>query len=268
MSQLKTNSLKIIDKISEPYPVIIYSNLLNEGQLKDLKECLSKEDTIFDKTVMGNRKTILKGTKNFNNFIKKNPIGESINSFFEDINVFNFFYENLQKLNQKTLNKFDFENKNFKFLKNFISRNRNISFKLKNRTSKILSTLNNDCRIYCDFDFSVAANGYEREPHHDMEERIVNFLLYINNFGGKNGGNFQIYKYKKNPYHYLRQPSLNELEIFNEIKPQKGYLVTFLSSPNSLHGVDNIKSKDEKRYFFYGSYTSIKKIKWQKVDYK
>lgn len=39
---------------------------------------------------------------------------------------------------------------------------------------------------------------------------------------------------------------------------------TFLSSPNSLHGVDTISSNNEKRYFFYGSYTSIKTIDWKK----
>ena len=263
MNQLSINNLKIINQISEPYPIIIYSNLLNDNQLDNLKRCLSKEDTIFDKTVMGNRKTILKGTKNFEDFVKNHEIGKNINNFFEDISVFNFFYENLQKLNKKSFQYFDFQNKNFKFLKNYISRNRTISFRLKNRISKILSKLNNDCGVYCDFDFSVAGNGYEREPHHDVEGRIVNFLLYINNFDGKNGGNFQIYKYKRNPNQYIRQPSLNDVEIFNEIEPQRGYLVTFLSSPNSLHGVDTISSNNEKRYFFYGSYTSITTFDWK-----
>ena len=122
MNQLSINNLKIINQISEPYPIIIYSDLLNDDQLNNLQRCLSKEDTIFNKTVMGNRKTILKGTKNFDDFVKKNEICKNINNFFEDISVFNFFYENLQKLNKKTLNYFDFQNKNFKFLKNYISR--------------------------------------------------------------------------------------------------------------------------------------------------
>ena len=138
---------------------------------------------------------------------------------------------------------------------------------LPSRISNIEATLisiKKSCGVYCDFDFSAAGEGYEREPHHDVEGRIVNFLLYINNFSGKNGGNFQIYKYKKNPDQYVRQPSLNEVEIFNKIEPQRGYLVTFLSSPNSLHGVDIISSTNEKRYFFYGSYTSIKTIDWKK----
>ena len=32
---------------------------------------------------------------------------------------------------------------------------------------------------YLDMDFSQASNGYFREPHHDKNTRIINFLLYI-----------------------------------------------------------------------------------------
>ena len=48
------------------------------------------------------------------------------------------------------------------------------------------------------------------------------------------------------------------------LEPKKGSLVTFLSSPQSIHGVDKINNNKEKRYFFYGSYTSIKEIEWKK----
>ena len=65
MSTINLSNLKIIDRFSEPYPLIIYSDLLDVSQLDSLQESLSKDETIYDKIVMGNRKTIIKGTKNF-----------------------------------------------------------------------------------------------------------------------------------------------------------------------------------------------------------
>ena len=37
MNELNLNNLKVIEKISYPYPIIIYSNLLNESQIHDLE---------------------------------------------------------------------------------------------------------------------------------------------------------------------------------------------------------------------------------------
>ena len=263
MFKLNLDTINKVQEFHDPYPMIIYSNLLGQDQLNNLQNSLSEKETIFDKTYMGNRKTILKGTENFTNFIDKNSIANEINNFFDQKEVFNYFYKNLDRLNKNNNNYFDFKNKKFKYLKNFISRKKNIFFKIKNKSSKLLSLLFRDCRIYCDFDFSVAGTGYEREAHHDKEDRILNFLFYINDFDQTNGGNFQIFKYKNNPELYLRQPSIDECYVLNKIKPKKGCLVTFLSTPNSLHGVEIINSTSEKRYFFYGSYTSIKKINWK-----
>lgn len=273
MSTINLSNLKIIDQFSEPYPLIIYSDLLDVSQLDSLQESLSKDETIYDKIVMGNRKTIIKGTKNFEKLLKKNNTANEVNNFFENKSVFDFFYNDLEKLNLKNNDYFDFSNKKFKFLKNFTNSNsgyasnRSLSFRLKNRISKIFSKINNDCSIYCDFDFSVASTGYWREPHHDKDERVMNFLFYINNFSEDNGGSFQVFKYKKNPQKYLKQPDLNNLEMIKKIEPKRGYLVTFLSSPNSLHGVELIKQTNQKRYFFYGSYTSLQLIEWKKNIY-
>ena len=43
------------------------------------------KEMMYDKTVMGNRKTLLKGTDNFEQFINRNEIGQKINNFFENI---------------------------------------------------------------------------------------------------------------------------------------------------------------------------------------
>ena len=84
MNELNINNLKVIDKISDPYPIIIYSNLLDEPQIHELEKCLSTKEPTFDKTVMGNRKTLLKGTDKIMKFLKTK--------------ILNFERMNMQKL--------------------------------------------------------------------------------------------------------------------------------------------------------------------------
>ena len=121
----------------------------------------------------------------------------------------------------------------------------------------------NENKIYCDLDFSMAGFGYEREPHHDKENRILNFLFYINDFDSSDGGNFQIFDYKEKPEFYFRQPLTDNVFELKKIPPKQGHLITFLSTPDSIHGVDKIVSNNKKRYFFYGSYTSLEKVDWK-----
>ena len=268
MSNLSINNLNKVEEIAHPYPIIVYSNLLNDVELKELQESLSNKEISFDKIVMGNRKTLLKGTINFEKFVENNNVSRNINHFFDNKEVFEFFYKNLQSINKKNLNGFDFFNKDFKYLKNYISRKKfKFLFKVKNRITKTFFSVSKDnCGVYCDFDFSVAGKGYEREPHFDSKERILNFLFYINDFDSNNGGSFQIYKYKNEPNKYIQQPLIEDLLISKNLVPKKGSLVTFLSSPQSIHGVDKINHLEDKRYFFYGSYTSIKEIEWKKIN--
>ena len=263
MVNLDYKNLYIIEKYKYPFPIIIYSGLLTETQLDLLQNSISDKATIFDKKYMGNRKTILKGTKNFNSFLKKNQITNLINKFFEDKKLFNFFYNNLNQINQNEKKKFELKNKKFKFLSNYINRDSKFKFKLKNKINKISSLYKNDHRIYCDFDFSVAGPGYAREPHRDRDERVLVFLYYINNFNNDKGGNLQIFEYKNAPNEYLQKPDVNDLTISHNLHTKRGNLITFMSTPDSIHGVDEIMKSEDKRYFFYGSYSSINKVEWE-----
>ena len=91
MKNLNFEKLKIEDQFSDPFPIIIYSNLLDSYQIDDLQKELSENTTVFDKVVMGNRKTILKGTKNFDNFLSKSTTGQEINSFLKMSQFLIFF---------------------------------------------------------------------------------------------------------------------------------------------------------------------------------
>ena len=121
-SELNINKLKIVDKILKPYPLIIYSNLLDISQINLLQKSLSDNETEFDKTVMGNRKTILKGSPNFINFVNKTQSAEHVFKFFEDKDVYNFFYKNLEDLNKKNKKYFYLNCKKFGYLKYYNSR--------------------------------------------------------------------------------------------------------------------------------------------------
>ena len=136
MSFINLNKLKIEVKFSNPYPLIIYSNLLEETEIDNLQDMLSDSETVFDKTVMGNRKTILKGTNNFENFLSKSQTGLEINNFFEREEVFRYFYNNLENLNKNENNNFNVANTNFKFLKDYTDKagpatHRNINFRIE-----------------------------------------------------------------------------------------------------------------------------------------
>ena len=52
---------------------------------------------------MGGRKTILKGSYNFEKYSNNNKIATEIVNFFDDISVFSFFYKNLNNLKKKIL---------------------------------------------------------------------------------------------------------------------------------------------------------------------
>ena len=59
------------------------------------------------------------------------------------------------------------------------------------------------------------------------------------------------------------RPLTDNVFELKKIPPRQGHLITFLSTPNSIHGVDKIVSNNKKRYFFYGSYTSLEKVDWK-----
>lgn len=258
------NQIKIEKKIISPYPIIIYSNIFNNIQLADIKKALDQKNTIFDKNVMGGRKTILKGSLNYQNFIKQNNIAKLFNNFFDNLNIFNYFYDNLININKDFDCKFSLINKKFFFLENHINRKNSIYFKIKTRLAKIYAKFKNSYFVYCDLDFSVAGKGYTREPHQDKNDRILNFLLYFNSYEHQNGGGFQIFKYKNEPHSFTKQPLENDLMLTETIHPVSGHLVTFFSSPDSIHGVEKIIAENEKRYFMYGSYTNLREFAWLK----
>tara|TARA_Y100000741_G_C18182759_1_gene530061 strand:- start:728 stop:1072 length:345 start_codon:yes stop_codon:yes gene_type:complete len=110
-------------------------------------------------------------------------------------------------------------------------------------------------------DFSLAQSGYFREPHHDKNTRIINFLIYFNDLNEEDGGSLDIYGYKSMPKVFKTQPDEDLIIKQKSFLPKKKQLIIFLSNPISIHGVSKIVS-NKKRIFAYGSYTLEKNVDW------
>ncbi len=101
-------------------------------------------------------------------------------------------------------------------------------------------------KIFLHFDYSVAGNGYEREPHRDGLNRLAAGLIYLNEISGGIGGEFTIYQHQGPDRHSRkRQPSPDEITLIASIKPKQGLGFIFLSDSDSYHGVSLMKDYPE-----------------------
>ena len=235
--------------LTNPFPLMISDIsddfLKKENQnliCNEILEIKRKENT---EMVMGGR------YKYSSNFFKKLKYCNHIFNFFNKESTYNFLFNELNN----SLRKFVLKNNYTMFLDTITKKDKKINqflpFLYKNK-------------FYLEMDFSIAEKNYSREPHHDKHSRILSFLLYLNTTNIKSGGSLEIYKYKNdNNNFYERFPKKDDLELFTKIKPEFGKLIVFLSSPDSIHGVENFNSfQDEKRIFLYGSYSAFNNVKW------
>ncbi len=250
-----------IEIFYKPYPYLIINNFLSEEYSLKLKRDILDFNN-FDDKVMVNRNRINKGSKNFSKilFTSKN-----INKFYNTLNSLETFY--------KFYNLFNLKNSDWRvdedlkyFSKNYYGKQKDDLYEnlIKFLTSKkILKT-----KINLDIDFSVSEKGYNRGPHRDRETRVLNFLIYLNDFNKEDGGDFQIYDTEinnsDNQADYPRFPKINLVSTNFSVQPTKGKLVVFLSTPNSYHAAGEFLPRDKKRVFIYGSYSLNKKVKWIK----
>ncbi len=243
----------------KPYPYLIINNFLSEEYSSKLKKDILEFNN-FDDKVMVNRSRINKGSKNFANILSTS---EHINKFYNTLNSMEMFH--------KFYNLFNLENSNWKvneklqyFSKNYFGKQKDDFYEnfIKFLTSKnILKT-----KINLDIDFSVSGKGYNRGPHRDRETRVLNFLIYLNDFDKQDGGDFQIFDYEtkesNNQSDYPRFPNIDLVSSSYSVQPKKGKLVVFLSTPNSYHAAGEFLVTERKRVFIYGSYSLNKKVNW------
>ncbi len=206
---------KKIKVFYKPWSYGIIDNFLSPKEILKLKKEVL-EFNKFDDKVMVNRNRINKGSKNFNELIKKS---KSIDSFYKKINS-KTFYNNIKKLfNRKKINWIP-NDKFSKFLPNFYGEQK---FSLKEEAIKFFAYFKIiKTSMNLDIDFSISEKGYIRPPHRDRETRVLNFLFYLNTLKEQDGGPLALYKEKKAEYNqdkYNRFPKTKDIQIVKRIKP-------------------------------------------------
>lgn len=231
-------------------------NFLNVKTSKNIIEEI-KNFRKFDDLVMGGRKRINKGTKNFKVFLSKSPYS---NTLFKKMNNKKFFKKIAYRFFENKKKNWNINLTNTKYLKKVsgVQKGNGITREKTDLKKNIL---------YLDMDFSVSEKGYQRGPHRDRDSRIVNFLIYLNTLSKFDGGTLCFYQIKKiNNFKFPRFPKFSELKSGKKFKANRGVCIFFLSSPDSYHSVSKFLGKNnKKRYFIYGSYSLNKPVNWKKL---
>tara|TARA_B100000795_G_scaffold123085_1_gene91661 strand:- start:450 stop:1250 length:801 start_codon:yes stop_codon:yes gene_type:complete len=250
---------------SDPFPVIEIPNFLNEQDCRTASDVLI--NTEFDEFVRLNRSNIRKGSQSFKKLLKENSVFENLYNFFNNEEQYNFLVKELEKVSKNSQNNFIMKNKPNKFKEGLFKykssiHGKNIFLKFFNFIkSKIINRFVN--YYYFDLHFSIAKKGYAMATHRDNDTRFLTFLLYFNTLDIDDGGKFEIYK-KNNDFGLdVIRPDDSSVSVVKRIRPEAGKLIVFFSNPISYHNAETIK-KDVTRCFCYGSFTSNKKIIWEK----
>ena len=249
-------NLSDFNKINKsPFPILVFENFINKKICSEMIKEILKYDK-YDDEVMNGRQRINKGSKNFKNFVNKS---KNIQKFYKSINNFKF-YKQLDKLFEND-KKWIYLNKINHFSK------KNYGLQKGNKITKNLEKKYTKNSLNLDVDFSCSNFGYHRSPHRDRDNRVINFLVYLNTIEKKDGGAFETFNIinKKISNNLSRFPNKKNLKKVNTISPKQGKFLVFKSTPNSYHGVSKFKSLTKKRIFLYGSFSLNKPIIWKKI---
>ena len=130
--------------------------------------------------------------------------------------------------------------------------------------------------IFVYFDFSICRDGYMREVHTDMNNRIFSFMLYLSEVDGE-GGTLDLYSMQdgtgpkvlseengKQKIEFNRDNSNISLE--KSIQPKENLGIWKLDCENSWHAVPEMKNNKDWRKFVYVAVTSKKQKVWKNKD--
>ncbi len=253
--------LKNLVKVDAPYPVAFVDEFIDNSDCKKLFDEICAFES-YDDLVMNGRMRVNKGSKKFKDYIENSP---NLSKLYKKLNNKELFLEMKNKLNllvskkvwQTDLEEFKFSETNFgeqKFdLIKYLRKSWLISKFFK-------QTIN------LDIDFSRSKKGYFRQAHRDRDTRVISFLLYLNTIESEFGGEFEIYKLKKNTSDVnklKRFPDKSDIMLVDKFAPKTGQLFLFSSTPDSYHGVSKFISENKDRVFIYGSYSLDRKVQWK-----
>jgi len=284
--KLNFSQMKIFD---QPYPYVIIENFLEKNDLANLLTQFPKNTSSFQ-NVMGGRYRLASDQAEFYEYLRNNETWQNfysaLNSKAFIKNVIDIFSDKIGKYNPT----YDF--KTFSFDYDFLRRVNSSNFLRNMDACQIHETISKDLlkivlfrvikkftsylrinnflsqkELYLHLDISEANVGYQREIHHDSDNRLSGMIFYLTDQDDMKGGQFAIHEYIKDTplERCVPQPDESEMKLSNLITPQKNTLVLFLSTPNSYHSVPIIKSLKKTRKFVYAGISCKSSNLWGDV---
>ena len=219
----------------------------------------------------GNRSDIISSHKSFNTMIEKSNDWKELDDYLQSQDFFDFACKNLEIENKnveikKFYNLCEYEaiNRNRKnislipdnqLIKVFLLRKwRNIKRWLK--FNNITNKKNYAETLYA---FARAGNGYKQNIHRDSDERLIIFLIYLNDISRDSiGGNLDLYK-KIGVINNTESLNQNSFEKITSINPSVGKIVFIQNGDSAYHGVEIMRDHKISRNFIYGAFTVLGK---------
>jgi hypothetical protein len=214
--------------VQEPFPHIVIDNFLDN----ELLESLNKDfplDLVRNSEMPGRKK-----------FSKRNKIHEKIvlsNSWEQFLSLLDnkAFVMNLMKKSKSTL-----------------SEHSRIDFSKPIKFYESQTYQKDPNCFFLDYDISEASTGYQREIHHDNDNRLISFLYHLND-ADISGGRLGIFESTEDTVHSRQNPKNVNLKEF--IDHKKNRMIIFVSNKVSYHSVEQITDCKVPRRFVYGAIT-------------
>tara|TARA_B100000767_G_scaffold262478_1_gene275187 strand:+ start:461 stop:1276 length:816 start_codon:yes stop_codon:yes gene_type:complete len=250
----------------------IIENFLSKEKCNSLissaENFLSNSDVIH---YHGNRSDIASSYKSFTEMTKKSTEWKELDVYLQSQDFFDFVCNNLKIENKNievkkfyNLQEYQIINNNRKnislipdtqLLKVFLYR----KWRNMKRWLKFNNIINKKKYTELLYSFARAGNKYKQDIHRDSDQRLIVFLIYLNETSRDSvGGNFDLYK-KIGVIDDVKEPNKNSLEKIISIMPSAGKLILFQNNDDAYHGVEIMRDHKIYRNFIYGAFTLLDK---------
>lgn len=211
----KFESFPVID---DPFPILIFNNIFDfNGEWPEDK--YFKNDDIYIQNSRNIKKTIVQGTKTWNEIMKKYPVFLKMYNIFNSIDVYKHLYHRFYKHIKK-----------------------HMTIDIKNIIPKV------------SMDFNLCETNYDCKIHCDRRDHIFSLLLYPQS-NQKNTTSLNIYKLKNDTEIYEVFVNPTDVKIDKSIDCANGNGVIFLNTPFAYHSVTQTGDIiNNKRKYIYISY--------------
>ena len=268
---LLSNDMEIYQK---PFLHWIMEDMFDKSFYEELREDFPKvEDFDLDDEVMGGRFQINTKDVKFWKIINNSKTWKKFYDYFNSEEFVFSIFESFKEIMESIGTNLDISN--LKFDKDALYNSFN---KIEDKTDKSIDD------IFVDMDFSICKNGYMREVHTDMNDRIFGFMLYFSDVNCE-GLTLDLYdidddkcpminKLQHNEFEgnyelmYRRSGTTvwrydNNISLVKSIQPKENLGVWKLDNDKSWHSVPKMKNNNGWRKFVYVAITSKQPFVWR-----